>query len=598
MKFDDSLIDQVRNSINIVDLVGRYVHLKKKGKDFGALCPFHPEKTPSFQVSESKQIFKCFGCGEGGDVFKFVMLIEALSFPEAIRHLAESCGIPLPQMTGPARERIEDREELFEILARAASFFSLCLQENAAAGTYLSERGIESATAEKFAIGYAPPGQQLLDELRKQGFPVARIVECGLAKESDRGEFYDKFRNRIMFPIKNLSGKTIAFGGRILGDGQPKYLNSPDTPLYSKSHHLYPLEVTRDEIRRRDFAVLVEGYFDCVVPFQFGVRNIVASLGTSLTEDQVKLLKRHTQNVVTNYDPDTAGVTATIRSIDLFLEHGFHVNVLKLPDGQDPDTYIRREGAEKYLEILKSSQPYLDFLLGHFMSLQKDPYSPKGKQEVISAILPTLAKIPNRIERAEYSSRIAARLRIDEMLLLQELGKIPLESAGPARASVGQPGLRVEPATLAEETLLSAFLDREWSEFVSRELEVDLLEGLRTKEVFLRGFELKKDGRELTPANLIHALTDQTERHLLERATLRSGGHPISRDLILESIQALRKKQLDRMSRRLQEEIASAERAGSSQGAEFERLLAEKERLRRVLSREEGRLLSPEDARE
>ena len=250
-----------------------------------------------------------------------------------------------------------------------------------------------------------------------------------------------------MFPIHDLSGKTIAFGGRILGDGIPKYLNSPETALYSKSRNLYPLDLTRNEIRKRDFAIIVEGYFDCIIPFRFGIRNVVASLGTSLTESQVKVLGRYTRNVVTNYDPDSAGTAATLRSIDLFLEQGFRVNVLELPTGEDPDIFLRKQGTEAYREKLKSSQSYLDFVLSQFMSQQRDSFSPKGKQEVISHILPYLVKIPNPIEKAEYVTRIASRLQLDESLILLEMRKMPTRKRETPRLDYSVP---LEQGTPAE----------------------------------------------------------------------------------------------------------------------------------------------------
>ena len=456
MRFDDTFIDQVRNGISIVDLVGGYVRLQKKGKDYGALCPFHSEKTPSFTVSEAKQIFYCFGCGTGGDVFKFIMLMENLTFPESIHQLAESQGIPLPQSTKKSEAESVRRQRLLKILEMATHFFCQRLEGKNAALAYLKDRQITQETIHQFSIGYAPAGQHLLQELTGQGFDVEEVLACGLIKEGNSGQYYDKFRNRIMFPIHDLSGKTIAFGGRMLGDGIPKYLNSPETALYSKSRNLYPLDMTRNEIRKRDFAIIVEGYFDCIIPFRFGIRNVVASLGTSLTESQVKVLGRYTRNVVTNYDPDSAGTAATLRSIDLFLEQGFRVNVLQLPTGEDPDVFLRKQGTEAYREKLKSSQSYLDFVLSQVMSQQRDSFSPKGKQEVISQILPYLVKIPNAIERAEYVARIASRLQLDESLILLEMRKMPARKRETPRFDYSVP---VEQGTRAENILLIAMLE-------------------------------------------------------------------------------------------------------------------------------------------
>ncbi len=584
MKFDDTFIDQVRNGISIVDLVGGYVRLQKKGKDYGALCPFHAEKTPSFMVSEPKQIFKCFGCGEGGDVFKFIMLMENLTFPESIHHLAESQGIPLPQSTKRDEAESEKRQRLLKILEIATQFFCRQLKGNKEALAYLKDRQITEEASQQFSIGYAPPGQHLLQELTRQGFDIREVLACGLIKEGNSGQYYDKFRNRIMFPIHDLSGKTIAFGGRILGDGVPKYLNSPETALYSKSRNLYPLDLTRNEIRKRDFAIIVEGYFDCIIPFRFGIRNVVASLGTSLTENQVKVLGRYTRNVVTNYDPDSAGTAATLRSIDLFLEQGFRVNVLQLPTGEDPDIFLRKQGTEAYRERLKSSQSYLDFVLSQFMSTQRDSYSPKGKQEVISRILPYLVKIPNPIERAEYVTRIASRLQLDESLILLEMRKMPSRKREALRFDYSVP---VEQGTRAENNLLVAMLEEKWAASTFEQLEPELFEGLRTEKIFQGIFELKRQAEEITTIRLRQLVIDDADRKLIEEMALRSADFPLSEEMIRSSVQALRKKQYERLSRQLQEEIKAEEKENSNSDR-IDELLVKKENIRRKKEEEEA----------
>jgi len=582
MRFDDTFIDQVRSSISIVDLVGGYVRLQKKGKDYGALCPFHTEKTPSFMVSEAKQIFKCFGCGAGGDVFKFVMLMENMTFPESIHHLAESQGIPVPQSTKKSQDESEQRHRLLKILEIANHCFCRCLEGKKEAISYLKARQITDDTIKQFSIGYAPPGQHLLQELTKQGFDVKEVLACGLVKEGTSGQYYDKFRNRIMFPIHDLSGKTIAFGGRILGDGIPKYLNSPETVLYSKSRNLYPLDLTRNEIRKRDFAIIVEGYFDCIIPFRFGIRNVVASLGTSLTENQVKVLGRYTRNVVTNYDPDSAGTAATLRSIDLFLEQGFRVNVLQLPTGEDPDVFLRKQGTEAYQERLKSSQSYLDFMLSQFMSKQRDSFSPKGKQEVISQILPYLVKIPNPIERAEYVTRIASRLQLDESLILLEMRKMPSRKRETPRFDYSVP---VEQGTPAETTLLVAMLEEKWAASTFEQLEPELFDGLRTEKIFQGIFQLKEQAREITTIRLRQLISEETDRNLIEEMALRSADFPLSEELIRSSVQALKRKQYEHLSRQLQEEIKAEEKENSNSDR-IDELLVKKENLRRKIEEE------------
>ena len=579
MRFNDAFIDQIRSSVSIVDLIGGYVGLRKSGKDYAALCPFHQEKTPSFMVSESKQIFKCFGCGVGGDIFKFVMLIENLGFPESIQYLAERHGIPIPHASQlGAKDKQPAR--LAKIMETAVQFFQQSLKEKKEALDYLSNRQISEETIQQFDIGYAPPGRRLLDGLKGQGISEEEAIACGLVREDDSGRHYDKFRNRIMFPIRNLSGRAIAFGGRILGDGVPKYLNSPDTVLYKKSQNLYPLSVTRDEIRRRDFAILVEGYFDCVVPFQFGVRSVVASLGTSLTEDQVKILGRYTRNVVVNYDPDSAGTAAAMRSLDLFLAEGFRVNVLQLPGGTDPDTFIRTEGRQVYLERVKSSQPYLEFALSQFIDGQRDPFGPKGKQEIVLQILPYLSKIPNKVERAEYVSRVAARLQLDENLILLEMRKMPSRTGSTPELKF--PRL-LDQITPAENALLTALLDEEWTILVLQQLDPVLFEGLRTREIFEKAFHLNQQEEKLDLIRLRNLVTDEEDRSLLESLALSSPNPPLSEEVIRSSVLALRKKQYQRLSHQIQEQIKAAEKEDSQSGR-IDELLVEKEEIRRKIT--------------
>ena len=588
MRFDDTFIEQVRNGISIVDLVGGYVRLQKKGKDYGALCPFHSEKTPSFTVSEAKQIFYCFGCQAGGDIFKFIMLMENLTFPEAIHQLAESQGIPLPQSTKRSEAESVRRQRLLKILEVATHFFSRRLEGNKDALAYLKDRQISQETIDQFSIGYAPAGQNLLQELTGQGFDVKEVLACGLIKEGKSGGYYDNFRNRIMFPIHNLSGKTIAFGGRILGDGIPKYLNSPETSLYSKSQNLYPLDLTRNEIRKRDFAIIVEGYFDCIIPFHFGIRNVVASLGTSLTESQVKVLGRYTRNVITNYDPDSAGTTATLRSIDLFLEQGFRVNVLQLPTGEDPDVFLRKQGIEAYREKLKASQSYLDFVLSQVMSQQRDSFSPKGKQEVVSQILPYLVKIPNPIERAEYVTRIASRLQLDESLLRLEMRKMPARKREAPRFDYSVP---VEQGTRAENILLVAMLEEQWAASTFEQLEQELFEGLRTERIFQGIFQLKEQAKEITTIRLREIISEETDRNLIEEMALRSADFPLSEKDIRSSVQELRRMKDERLIRQLQEEI-KAEEKENSDSDKIAELLDQKQNLRRKMVKEQEEALT------
>jgi len=327
----------------------------------------------------------------------------------------------------------------------------------------------------------------------------------------------------------------------------------------------------------------VEGYFDCIIPFRFGIRNVVASLGTSLTESQVKVLGRYTRNVVTNYDPDSAGTAATLRSIDLFLEQGFRVNVLQLPTGEDPDVFLRKQGTEAYREKLKSSQSYLDFVLSQVMSQQRDSFSPKGKQEVISQILPYLVKIPNAIERAEYVARIASRLQLDESLILLEMRKMPARKRETPRFDYSVP---VEQGTRAENILLIAMLEEKWASTTFQQLEPELFEGLRTKNIFQGIFQLKEQATEITTIRLRQLISEERDRNLIEEMALRAADFPLSEEIIRSSVQKLRRMKDEHRSRQLQEEIKAEEKENSNSDR-IDELLVKKENLRRKIEKEE-----------
>src|SRR5271163_3177645 len=383
-----SFADRVKQQADIVRVVGEYVRLKKTGKDFSGLCPFHQEKTPSFTVSPLKQIFYCFGCGKGGDVFNFVMDMEKSAFPEAVRTVAEKCGIAIPrprERSPEERQENQQRAALVEMHREAQTFFTKQISgtlEGKAARAYLEDRGLDNKAIDRFGIGYAPSDGDALLRFLKQKYPEKSLVESGLISRGDQGgRMFDRFRRRITFPIANDSGKIVAFGGRALGDEQPKYLNSAETPIYSKSNVLYHMDRAKEAIRREDYAILVEGYMDAIAVARAGISNVVATCGTSLAEAQIKLLARFTKRVIVNYDPDTAGQAATERSLTLLLEHDFEVRVLALPPiGEkkaDPDLFIREKGAKAYIQALKESQPYVDYLIARARKM--DLTSGEGK---------------------------------------------------------------------------------------------------------------------------------------------------------------------------------------------------------------------------
>src|ERR1700756_5357063 len=404
-----SLAEKVKQQADIVRVIGEYVQLKKAGQNFRGLCPFHSEKTPSFNVHPVRQIYHCFGCGKGGDVFSFVMEMEKCEFPDAVRTVAEKCGIAIPrpkERSPEERKENQQRAALLEMHCETQTFFVKQLESTAEgrlARAYLEDRGLDKATIERFGIGYAPSGGDTLLRFLKPKYGEKLLPNSGLISRDEGGRLFDRFRRRITFPIANESGKIVAFGCRALGDDQPKYLNSPETPIYSKSNVLYHMDRAQEGIRRSDFAVLVEGYMDAIAVARAGISNVVASCGTSLAEPQIKLLGRFTKRVIVNYDPDTAGQAATERSLSLLLEQHFEVRVLLLPPvgnkKADPDLYIREKGAEEYEKRLKEAPPYVDYLIAR--ARQMDLTTGEGKQRALNFLLPYIQKIPNGIMRSE-----------------------------------------------------------------------------------------------------------------------------------------------------------------------------------------------------
>ncbi len=502
----------VKQQADIVRIIGEYVKLKKAGaQNFAGLCPFHGEKTPSFSVHATHQFYHCFGCGVSGDVFSFVQKIEDITFPEAVRLVAQKLGIPLPKASYSSPQEAKEarvRAQLLEIHERAAAFFQECLRrsEGARAREYLKGRGLDEKTIAQFRVGYAPDSGFLLRDrlagefseevLRESGLfswkeaanesPVAspesrvpsnrdaaRDVDGGVSRsdqanaeilrsvQDDKGSvnddgletrnsglrtqdsrlaMYSKFRNRVMFPITNDAGKIIAFTGRTLSTDEkagPKYLNSPETPIYSKSKALFNLDKAKEATRKLDYAILVEGQMDCISLYAAGFHNVIASSGTAFTEMQAKLLGRFSKNVVVNFDPDTAGTRATERTLGLLVEEEFQIKVLTLEQGFDPDLYIRRKGADAYGQALRHSQKYFDYLIDRARK-QFPVRSAEGKVKAVNYLLPHIQRVPNRIVRDELAQEIAQKLGIDSAVLRQELRHVAAQRSASSVKSVAE----------------------------------------------------------------------------------------------------------------------------------------------------------------
>jgi DNA primase len=514
-----STAERVKQQADIVRIVGEYVRLKKTGKDFSGLCPFHQEKTPSFTVSPIKQIFYCFGCGKGGDVFNFVMEMERCEFPDALRLVAEKCGISIPKAkpSSPAeRTQSSVRTTLVEMHREAQALFVKQLQgtaEGKLARAYLEDRGMDKATIERFGIGYAPSGGDVLLRHLKGKYAEKLLAESGLVSRGEGGRLFDRFRRRITFPIANESGKIVAFGCRALGDDQPKYLNSPETPIYSKSNVLYHLDRAKEALRRSDFAVLVEGYMDAIAVARAGISNVVASCGTSLAEPQIKLLGRFTKRVIVNYDPDNAGQAATERSIAILLEQDFEVRVLALPGKADPDKFIREQGADAYMKLLKESPPYVDYLIAR--ARQMDMTTAEGKLRAVNFLLPYVQKIPNRILRSEWATRIAQQLRLDEPVLRAALSKAATERRGEVKT---RPELAGRAAKPVERRLVRMLAEGEGfrGELAQQLQQGQLYLGLETEKIFVALIAASLSGQVVQATEIAAALEERDRRLLYE----------------------------------------------------------------------------------
>ncbi len=423
-------VEQLKSSLDIVKVVEEYVRLRKNGSRWVGLCPFHNEKSPSFGVNATHQFYKCFGCGAGGDVIKFIMEVERVTFFEALKLLADRNGIPMPKRQEYSDPESRRRASLYDIHEVAAAVFQANLRgpNGGAARAYLNKRGVAPEMIAEFGLGLSDrSGNGLLRVLEQKGFSAEQIEQSGLASKREGGGLFDRFRGRLMFPIHNESGKVIGFGGRALADGdEPKYLNSPKTDLYDKGYVLYNLHRAKGHIRKTDRAVLVEGYMDVIGVYAAGVREVVASCGTALTNSQVRALKRHSDKIVVNFDPDNAGANATEKSIQMLLEEGMHVRILQLDGGLDPDEYARDRGADAYRAKLDKAGAYFHFLADQARR-KFDMRSGEGRFQAFQFLLPAIQRIPDKLERAAIANDAASYLGVEPGIVLDQFRKAALD---------------------------------------------------------------------------------------------------------------------------------------------------------------------------
>lgn len=565
-KVSDQLVESIRDRSDLVSIVSEYLTLKKAGQNFTGLCPFHAEKTPSFSVNPSKQFFHCFGCGVGGDVFQFVMKIEGITFPETLQRLAAKAGVTLPESRAGERENRaarDEAEQIYQLNEAAAGYFHRNLMEKsegAAAREYLKGRGITVETMKAFFIGFALPRR---DELLKQigcQYPRPLLEKAGLLskKEGVRGEeaVFDRFRNRILFPIRDLQGNIIGFGGRVLDDSQPKYLNTPETPVFKKGKHFFALDRAKKAGARS--LIIVEGYFDVIAAHQAGITNVVATMGTALTPEHLRLIRRWTENIILIFDPDEAGIRAAIRTAPLFIEEGMSAQVVSLPPGEDPDLFVRRAGKAGFLKKLEEGKPIIDFVI----SRRVETFSFKSvddKIKVVDEIFPLIERLKNKVEQSHYLKRLSEALQLEEQDLRAEFSSRIRKNKGTVSTKPSIPSVESKLPD-DEETIASLLLQNQIDPpALLGHLDLEDFTDARIRGI-LSYFWNAKEGCWSSSGRL-----NEVEEPLLalfSRLSVRENRFENVLQTARDCILSLRAKRLRRESRELESQIKLAEKGG------------------------------------
>ena len=577
MRYPQTFLDDLKRQADIVRVVQDYVQLKKKGANWMACCPFHKEKTPSFSVSPAKEIFYCFGCHKGGSVFNFVMEMERVSFPEAIKLVAEKSGVPLPKLIDDSRfeARRNEADAVIELNKWALEWWEQQLESSSEARIardYLNRREITDETRKTFRMGYAPDSWDALSiHLRQKGATQDQIERSGLVVKKEEGGSYDRFRGRLIFPVMDIQGKPIAFGGRTLRDEDAKYINSPETAAYVKGRNLFGLNLTRDEIRRAGFVILVEGFLDLIVPYQFGVRNVVASLGTALTPDQARLVSRFARKVVVNYDGDNAGVQAAKKAIAILLAEDLEVKILVLPDGSDPDEFIRKSGVSEYQQQRGLAQPHIQFVIDQAVRDRKLS-NPADKEAAVDEVLPYIRVVRSRLQKREYFEIAMDSLRIGDATLRRELWHSIRQGTGEG-ARAGEAAkttarrATIKP-TVAEERLLGlVFASEELRSGVLSMLQPEDYEDLATAPLLRVLFELENEHREINFESLSEKLAETPElAELLPMLMMSESLHASNEHYTPEEcVFTFRLMKLESRIGQLRDEGAMAEREGNTE---------------------------------
>ncbi|MDW8105033.1 MAG: DNA primase [Armatimonadota bacterium] len=584
-------LDEIRARSDIVEVVSQYVALKRTGKSFKGLCPFHAEKTPSFTVNPELQRWRCFGCGQYGDVFDFVMRVENVPFLEAVRLLAERAGLRFdPRGTAPTQEEEDRRQQLLQVNHFAAQFFREALQRYPLPQRILRQRGVTPETQERFAIGYAPPERTALSRLLKaKKFSLAIAAEAGLVAQGEDGEYYDRFRDRLMFPIWDRQGRVVAFGGRAIGDAQPKYLNSPETPLFRKSRTVYALHLAKERMMAERTALLLEGYMDVVAAHQAGFTHAIATMGTALTEEQIDILSRLVSRVIVVYDSDNAGTEAAKRAGEMLRQHGLEVRIARLPEGEDPDSLLRRQGAQALQECLNRAEPLTDFLL-HELYRRHDLDTVEGRTQVLQHAIPILAAIPTGIERDRYITQLARlhptyftnpskpeeliRREVERFLRYKGMetqqAQLTSEPVPPA-AEVAEPF--PQGVLRAEGALLRGILSEEWRAFVLQIAQPSDMVSEGAQQFFELVRRAWEAGMELHLPSLLAALSDP---RLREAVSMRLAlEEPLSQSALQGAVSYLQRWHKRTRQIQISAQLAQDFSPDSKNYQEYQKLISE-----------------------
>lgn len=565
-RVSDQLVETIRDRSDLVSVVSEYLTLKKAGQNFTGLCPFHTEKTPSFSVNPSKQFFHCFGCGVGGDVFQFVMKAEGVAFPEALRRLAGKAGVALPEAGPDERESPARREaaQIYELNEAAAAYFHRTLierPEGAFCRDYLKGRGITAETIEAFSVGFALPRRDdLLKQFSKQ-YSRSLLEKAGLIarREGEHGEeiLFDRFRNRVLFPIRNLQGRVVGFGGRVLDDAQPKYLNTPETPVFTKGKHLFALD--RAKGAGIHSLIVVEGYFDVIAAHQAGIPNVVGTMGTALTSDHLRLIRRISEKIVLIFDPDEAGARAALRTAPLLIEEGISAKVISLPSGEDPDLFIRKEGKAGFLKKLEEGKTPIDFAIFK-MTEASSLKSVDDKIKVIDEIFPLIEKLRNEVEQSHYLKRLSDVLQIREQSLRADFSSRLKKSKGKVSHNQSTPKAESK-LPHGEETIGSLFLQNQIDPSALANLELEDFTDPQIREILSHFWDSGE--RCWSKPHEIDEM-DETLLALIRRLSIRENHFEDLQQTVKGCIISLQKKRLERESLELESKIKYADESGNA----------------------------------